>query len=98
MLGAEHDEGDILIVKSGTDFRDLSEFTLTLEDTPPGSVRRKVIKEIRGTYVPCGRRASTQEAGLTGNRQAPLDAAEHEEERAHREAARVHPLVRLRGA
>ena len=54
MLGAERDEGDVLIVKSGTDFRDLSEFTLTLEDTPPGSIRRKVIKEIRGAYAPTG--------------------------------------------
>lgn len=49
VLGAEEDEGDVLIVKSGTDFRDLSEFTLELEDTPPGSVRRKLIKAIRGT-------------------------------------------------
>ncbi|EMD38646.1 hypothetical protein CERSUDRAFT_113824 [Gelatoporia subvermispora B] len=49
-LGAEEDHGDILIVKSGTDFRDLSEFTLQLEDTPAGSVRRKVIKEIRGKH------------------------------------------------
>jgi hypothetical protein len=48
VLGAEHDHGDILVVKSGTDFRDLSEFTLDLEDTPPGSVRRKVIKSING--------------------------------------------------
>ena len=48
VLGAEQDKGDVLIVKSGTDFRDLSEFTLNLVDTLPGSVRRKVIKEIRG--------------------------------------------------
>ena len=48
MLGAEADEGDVLIVKSGTDFRDLSEFTLELEDTPEGSVRRKLIKSIHG--------------------------------------------------
>ncbi|KAI0078996.1 Metallo-dependent phosphatase [Panus rudis PR-1116 ss-1] len=48
VLGAEHDEGDVLIVKSGTDFRDLSEFTIELEDTPEGSVRRKLIKSIRG--------------------------------------------------
>ncbi|KAI0818817.1 Metallo-dependent phosphatase [Irpex lacteus] len=48
VLGAEKDEGDILIVKSGTDFRDLSEFTLELEDTPAGSVRRKLIKSIKG--------------------------------------------------
>ena len=50
VLGAEKDEGDILIVKSGTDFRDLSEFTLELEDTAEGSVRRKLIKSIKGTW------------------------------------------------
>ncbi|KAI0085451.1 Metallo-dependent phosphatase [Irpex rosettiformis] len=48
VLGAEKDEGDILIVKSGTDFRDLSEFTLELEDTSEGSVRKKLIKAING--------------------------------------------------
>ncbi|KAH7927752.1 Metallo-dependent phosphatase [Leucogyrophana mollusca] len=48
VLGAENDHGDVLVVKSGTDFRDLSEITLELEDTPDGSVRRKVIKDIRG--------------------------------------------------
>lgn len=48
VLGAEEDNGDVLIVKSGTDFRDLSEFTLELEDTPEGSVRKKLIRSIRG--------------------------------------------------
>ena len=48
VLGAENDHGDVLVVKSGTDFRDLSEFTLEVEDAPPGSVRRKVIKNING--------------------------------------------------
>lgn len=48
VLGAEGDKGDVLVVKSGTDFRDLSEFTLELEDTPSGSIRRKVIKSIIG--------------------------------------------------
>ncbi|OSD02817.1 Metallo-dependent phosphatase [Trametes coccinea BRFM310] len=50
ILGAEEDHGDVLVIKSGTDFRDLSEVTLELADTPPGSVRRKVIKEIRGKH------------------------------------------------
>lgn len=50
VLGADGDKGDVLIVKSGTDFRDLSEFTLELADTPPGSVRRKVIKAIHGQH------------------------------------------------
>jgi len=48
ILGAEDDHGDILVVKSGTDFRDLSEITLELEDTPPNCVRTKVIKRITG--------------------------------------------------
>ena len=51
VLGAEMDEGDVLIVKSGTDFQDLSEVNLTLKDTPTGSIRRKVIQEIRGEYM-----------------------------------------------
>ncbi|KAI0637232.1 Metallo-dependent phosphatase-like protein [Trametes polyzona] len=50
ILGGEEDHGDVLIVKSGTDFRDLSEITLELADTPEGSVRRKVIKTIRGKH------------------------------------------------
>ncbi|KAF7322681.1 25S rRNA adenine-N(1) methyltransferase [Mycena chlorophos] len=48
VLGAEGDEGDVLVCKSGTDFRDLSELQLELEDTPSGSVRRKVITAIKG--------------------------------------------------
>ncbi|KAH7910160.1 Metallo-dependent phosphatase-like protein [Hygrophoropsis aurantiaca] len=48
VLGAENDIGDVLVVKSGTDFRDLSEITLELEDTPIGSVRTKIIKRISG--------------------------------------------------
>ncbi|KAH9946326.1 Metallo-dependent phosphatase [Epithele typhae] len=50
ILGAEEDKGDILVVKSGTDFRDLSEITLELSDTPEGSIRRKIIHGIRGKY------------------------------------------------
>ncbi|THV08018.1 Metallo-dependent phosphatase [Dendrothele bispora CBS 962.96] len=48
LLGAEEDHGDVLIVKSGTDFRDLSEMVLDLEPTPEGSVRKKIIKSISG--------------------------------------------------
>ncbi|KAK0197572.1 Metallo-dependent phosphatase-like protein [Armillaria mellea] len=48
VLGAEDDHGDVLVVKSGTDFRDLSEIDLELESTPDGSIRRKVIKRIFG--------------------------------------------------
>ncbi|KAF9459374.1 Metallo-dependent phosphatase-like protein [Collybia nuda] len=49
VLGAENDHGDILIVKSGTDFRDLSALTLDLYDAPSGSIRKKLIKRITGT-------------------------------------------------
>lgn len=49
ILGAENDKGDVLVIKSGCDFRNLSEFTLELEDTPEGSFRRKVIKRVTGT-------------------------------------------------
>lgn len=48
VLGAEADRGDVLVIKSGTDFRDLSEFALELVDAPPGGVRRKAIAAIRG--------------------------------------------------
>ncbi|CAE6441792.1 unnamed protein product [Rhizoctonia solani] len=46
-LGSEEDDG-VFLVKSGTDFRDLSELTLELEDTPEGSVRGKIVTAIRG--------------------------------------------------
>jgi 5'-nucleotidase len=51
-LGTEQDKGDILLVKSGTDFRDLSEIDLELEDVPPGDsiVRKRIIKKITGEY------------------------------------------------
>ncbi|EKM82846.1 hypothetical protein AGABI1DRAFT_53371 [Agaricus bisporus var. burnettii JB137-S8] len=48
VLGAENDLGDILVLKSGYDFRELSEIELDLESTPEGSLRRKVIKHIAG--------------------------------------------------
>ena len=48
VLGAEQDEGDVLVAKSGTDFRDLSEIILELVDAPARSVRRKVIKSLKG--------------------------------------------------
>ncbi|KAF9234769.1 Metallo-dependent phosphatase-like protein [Melanogaster broomeanus] len=47
-IGSEGDHGDVLVVKSGTNFRDLSELTLELGNTPPRSIRRKVIKAIHG--------------------------------------------------
>ena len=48
VLGAEQDQGDVLVIKTGTDFRDLSEISLELADTAEGSVRKKVIKAIKG--------------------------------------------------
>lgn len=50
-VGAEDDKGDVLVVKSGTDFRDLSEINLELASTPDGSVRRKVVTKIKGAYL-----------------------------------------------
>ncbi|KAF9257781.1 Metallo-dependent phosphatase [Marasmius fiardii PR-910] len=47
-LGSEGDSGDVLVVKSGMDFRNLSEFTLSFASTPEGSIRKKVIKSISG--------------------------------------------------
>ncbi|KAF9532356.1 Metallo-dependent phosphatase-like protein [Crepidotus variabilis] len=48
VLGAEGDEGDVLVIKSGSDFRDLSEITLELSPSPDGSIRNKVINKITG--------------------------------------------------
>ena len=50
MLGAEDDEGDVLVLKSGCDFKDCSEIILELETTAAGNIRRKVIKSVTGTY------------------------------------------------
>ena len=50
-LGSEGDEGDVLVIKSGTDFRDLTSIEVELEDVPEtidGAVRRKLIKSIKG--------------------------------------------------
>jgi 5'-nucleotidase len=38
------------VIKSGTDFRDLSSANLELSDTPSGSVRRKVITSLTGKH------------------------------------------------
>ena len=48
VLGAEEDKGDVLVIKSGTDFRDISEICLELKDTPEGSARKKLIGRITG--------------------------------------------------
>ncbi|KAJ7854667.1 Metallo-dependent phosphatase [Mycena olivaceomarginata] len=45
---AKDDQGDVLVVKSGTDFQDISEVILTLKDAPAGSIRIKLIQEIKG--------------------------------------------------
>lgn len=49
-LGSNKDDG-VLVVKSGTDFRDFSEITLMLEDSPVGAIRKKTIKSAKGTWV-----------------------------------------------
>jgi 5'-nucleotidase len=51
VLGAESDLGDILVVKSGSDFRDFTELKLVLEHAPQGSVRNQVICEIAGNIT-----------------------------------------------
>jgi 5'-nucleotidase len=51
VLGAEEDNGDALVVKSGTDFRDLSEIWLDLQSTPEGSIRKKLISRVIGKCV-----------------------------------------------
>lgn len=51
VLGGEQDHGDVLVIKSGTDFRDVSDLKLELADTPEGSIRRKVIKTIKGEVI-----------------------------------------------
>ncbi len=48
VLGAEEDKGDVLVIKSGTDFRDISKICLELKDTPEGSARKKLISRITG--------------------------------------------------
>ncbi|KAJ6556564.1 Metallo-dependent phosphatase [Mycena vulgaris] len=45
---AKDDQGEVLVVKSGTDFQDISEVILTLKDAPAGSIRTKLIQEIKG--------------------------------------------------
>ena len=58
-LGSEEDQGDVLVIKSGTDFRDLTSIEVELEDVPEtvdGAVRRKLIKSIKGMELekrPC---------------------------------------------
>ena len=52
VLGAEEDEGDALVIKSGTDFRDISEICLELKDTPEGSIRKKLIQRVTGRCMP----------------------------------------------
>ena len=47
MLGAEQDDG-VLVIKSGTDFRDLSEIQLDIEESPAGSIRKRFISGLKG--------------------------------------------------
>ncbi|KZS99021.1 Metallo-dependent phosphatase [Sistotremastrum niveocremeum HHB9708] len=52
VLGAEADDG-VLVIKSGTDFRDLSVMNIELVQTAPGSVRSFVIQAIKGERIVC---------------------------------------------
>lgn len=72
-LGSEGDKGDVLVIKSGTDFRDLTSVELEFEDVPKstnGAVRRKLIKSIIGMspeksswdVLRCGFRAAAPNA------------------------------------
>ncbi|KAJ6492676.1 Metallo-dependent phosphatase-like protein [Mycena vulgaris] len=45
---AKADQGNVLVVKSGTDFQDISEVIITLKDAPARSVRRNLIQELKG--------------------------------------------------
>ncbi|GFZ51509.1 hypothetical protein JCM24511_09276 [Saitozyma sp. JCM 24511] len=47
--GTQDDHG-VRLIKSGTDFRDLTSAVLTLTPTPPGSIRRRLISSLRGTH------------------------------------------------
>ncbi|KAJ9115326.1 hypothetical protein QFC24_007035 [Naganishia onofrii] len=47
--GTEGDQG-VYLIKSGTDFRDLSEAMLELAEQPAGSIRRRVIKSLTGKH------------------------------------------------
>ena len=50
MLGGEADDG-ILLVKSGTDFRELSVFDLELDAPREGAIRRRTINHIKGKFA-----------------------------------------------
>lgn len=49
-LGAEGDDS-VLVIKSGTDFRDLSEIQLELKESAPGNVRKKYISTVTGKNI-----------------------------------------------
>ena len=91
-LGGEEDHGDVLVVKTGTDFRDLSVLTLELVDTPEGSVRKKVIKTIKGNVSVSAALWPTHETKLRP-REAPRNAAKQQEERARGRSAQGPALL-----
>ena len=51
VLGAESGSDDILLAKSGTDFRDLSNIELELSASPAGSIRKQTITNIKGEHL-----------------------------------------------
>ncbi|WVQ81605.1 hypothetical protein IAT38_003729 [Cryptococcus sp. DSM 104549] len=48
--GTTEDNG-VRLIKSGTDFRDLTSALLHLEPTPPGSVRRHIVSSLTGRHL-----------------------------------------------
>jgi 2',3'-cyclic-nucleotide 2'-phosphodiesterase (5'-nucleotidase family) len=56
---SEGDTGDILLFRSGTDFREFSDVTIELQDAPEGSVRKKIIQAVYGMSRGCIRSLST---------------------------------------
>jgi len=67
VLGTENDQGQVLVIKSGSDFRDLSSFDLVLKHTSDDAVRKVVISEIHGLFFSS---SFFFTAILPGNRQA----------------------------
>ncbi|OAX31679.1 Metallo-dependent phosphatase [Rhizopogon vinicolor AM-OR11-026] len=60
---SQSDTGDVLLFKSGTDFREFSDVTIELQDAPEGSVRKKIIQVVRGRSRGC----VSSSSALTGS-------------------------------
>ena len=62
------------LIKSGTDFRDLSEAILELEEQPAGSIRRRVISKLTGKTSLAGKGTATDLSNRQTPRNHPGDA------------------------